>query len=91
MTEEDTLKLFTNLSRSAVDSLLRNLMSRARQEGPAGLAELLEGSEERSTDELIGIVGRCLQVLRAERAHKRQEAELEMIQMNLEKLKGDCA
>jgi len=89
MTEEDTLKLFTNLSRSAVDSLLRNLMSRARQEGPAAMAELLDGSEERSTEELIGIVGRCLQMVRADGAQKRQVAELEMIQMNLEKLKGD--
>ncbi len=89
MTEEDTLKLFTNLSRPAVDSMLRDLMSRARELGLAAMADLLDGTEEHSAEELDGIVGHCLRIARADPAHKRLVAELEMIQMNLEKLKGD--
>jgi hypothetical protein len=89
MTEEDTLKLFTNLSRPAVDSMLRDLMTRAREHGLPAVAGLLDAAEERSTEDVADIVSRCLQIVREDGAQRRLVAELEMIQMNLDKLKGD--
>jgi hypothetical protein len=87
MTQDTTLKLFTNLDRPAIEAKLRDLTFQARSRDLAGVARLLETAEGKAPQELEAILGACLEIVRPMPDAQRMVAELEMVQLNLANLR----
>lgn len=87
MTEDETLKIFTNLDRPAIEARLRNLKFHAGSQGLRDLSALLESVEGKDRDELEAMLGACLGIVRPLPGAQRLVAELEMLQLNLPNLR----
>ena len=87
MSEEPTLKLFTNLDRPAIEATLRGLRTQAEERGLIEAATLLGDPEGHTPEELEAIVARCLDLAGNRAELRRFVAELEMVQMNLVNLR----
>jgi hypothetical protein len=87
MTQEDTLKLFTNLDRPAIEAKLRDLIFQAGSRGLREVTALLDGADGKDPQELNAILGACLEMIRPLPDSQRMVAELEMIQLNLANLR----
>ncbi|HEX9181327.1 MAG TPA: hypothetical protein VF859_13080 [Burkholderiales bacterium] len=87
MTKDDTLKMFTNLDRPAIEAKLRDLKFQAASRGLREVTTLLEGADGKDRDQLGAILEACLEMIRPLPESQRMVAELEMVQLNLENLR----
>ncbi|HET9702228.1 MAG TPA: hypothetical protein VFP70_15045 [Burkholderiales bacterium] len=87
MTEDDTLKIFTNLDRQAIEAKLRDLRFQAGSRGLREVSGLLEDVDGKDKDELEAILGACVEIIRPLQGSQRLVAEFEMLQLNLVNLR----
>jgi hypothetical protein len=87
MKEETTLKLLTNLDRTAVERLLNEVKTLAEQKGMGDIAALFADVGTASRSDLERNVHDAIQQLRGTDAAKDMSANLEMVLLNLPNLK----
>lgn len=84
---EKTLKLVTNLNRSAIEARLAEARSAAQAAGLSDLAQSLAGVEGSPKAQVEQKVKSALKTLAGKPAHQSIVALLELVELNLPNLK----
>lgn len=87
MKEETTLKLLTNLDRTAVERLLEEVRALAQEKGMGDIAALFADPGSASRADLERSVNEAIQQLRGNDDTQLMSANLEMVLINLPNLK----
>ena len=88
MADEDrTVRMVTNLDRSAIEAKLSGVRQAAQKANLAELASLLNGVEGLPRAQIEARVQNALQWLAGKPAQPRILAELELVEINLKNLK----
>lgn len=86
-THDKTLKLVTNLDRSAIEGKLAELRRQAQAQSLAEVAAALAGIEGMTRATMAQRVAAALKLLAGKPEHKSLTAQLELVEINLPNLK----
>jgi hypothetical protein len=84
---EKTLKLVTNLDRSAVEARLAEIRKAAETKNLAELAGMFKGIEGMPRAQMEARVKSALKLLTGNPEHQSLHAQLELVELNLPNLK----
>jgi len=87
MSNEPTMKLVTNLDRTAIEAKLREVGSGAASAGLTDLAKMFMGIEGMPAAQIEQRVGNAIKWLADKPQHMRLAAMLDLVGMNLKNLK----
>jgi hypothetical protein len=87
MSDEKTMKLVTNLDRSAIEAKLREVGGDAAAAGLTDIAKLFVGVQGMPAAQIEQRVGNAMKWLADKPQHARLAATLDLVGMNLKNLK----
>ena len=85
--EEKTLRMVTNLDRSAIEGKLAEVRKTAQSKNLAELASIFTGVEGMPRAQIETKVGNALRWLADKPQHQSIAAQLELVELNLKNLK----